>query len=129
MKSFPGLFRPTWIVGLTVIAGLTVMGCGKKEVDAADLERSIRAVVPATVSQSDPVKQVADQAVAATRDKNYEGGAVALEALRVSPSLNGDQLTAAQDAMAAYQKQLIDLADRGDANAKRALETMRTRSR
>ncbi len=129
MKSFPGLFRPTWIVGLTVIAGLTVMGCGKKEVDAADLERSIRAVVPATVSQSDPVKQVADQAVAAIRDKNYEGGAVALEALRVSPSLNGDQLTAAQDAMAAYQKQLIDLADRGDANAKRALETMRTRSR
>ncbi len=129
MKSFPGLFRPTWIVGLTVIAGLTVMGCGKKEVDAADLERSIRAVVPATVSQSDPVKQVADQAVAAIRDKNYEGGAIALEALRVSPSLNGDQLTAAQDAMAAYQKQLIDLADRGDANAKRALETMRTRSR
>lgn len=104
-------------------------GLWKKEVDAVDLERSIRAVVPATVSQSDPVKQVADQAVAAIRDKNYEGGAVALEALRVSPNLSGDQLTAAQDAMAAYQKQLIDLADRGDANAKRALETMRTRSR
>ncbi len=129
MKSFTALFQSPCIVRWIVIAGLTVVGCGKKEVDAVDLERSIRAVVPATVSQSDPVKQVADQAVAAIRDKNYEGGAVALEALRVSPNLSGDQLTAAQDAMAAYQKQLIDLADRGDANAKRALETMRTRSR
>ena len=108
---------------------LALTGCSKKQVDTSQLEKAFQSVPPSKAApnrsaQADPVKQMADQALTAIKANNYEAGAVALQALRSSPTLNPDQLTAVQDAMAAFQKQLVERADRGDANAKKALETI-----
>ncbi len=67
---------------------------------------------------------MADQALTAIKANNYEAGAVALQALRSSPTLNPDQLTAVQNARTDSQKELVDGAVRGDAIAKKALETI-----
>lgn len=120
-----------WFLLPAVAIALAAFGCGKKEVDTSELEKAFNSV-PASApgaGQADPVIQIADQALTAIKNNDYEGGAVALQTLRSSPTLNANQLTAVQDAMAAFQKQLVERAERGDPNAQRALEAMKTMRR
>jgi hypothetical protein len=117
---------------LALVACLS--GCGSKEMKTSEIEKAIQAIAPPPAAQagqalSDPVRQVMDHALAAVRTNDYVEGAVALQTLRSSPSLNADQLTAVQDAMATLQKQLAERADRGDPKAKQALDAIRTMRR
>ena len=117
---------------LVLALSFGIVGCGKSEVDTAALEKAFQAP-PASTSgpgqSPDQVQQVMQQALDAIKKNNYTDGAQVLQALRSHPSLNADQLTAVQDAMAALQQQLVRRADAGDARAKQALETLRTMRR
>ena len=120
------------LMRLALLTSLALAGCSKKGMNTAELEKafqSIPASAPNQAAAQDPVRQTVNEALTAIKKEDFVEGTVALQSLRSSPTLNPDQLTAVQDAMAALQKQLAERADRGDVKARQALEAIRTMRR
>lgn len=119
-----------------VLAG---SGCGKSGVDVSELEKAFQTAgttarqtkEPAEAAGVNPseLKSYVDSAVSAIQTNNYVGAVVLLQRLRSQRELNGDQLTAVQDTMAAVQQRLAAQADRGDAAAKKAMDDIRSMRR
>lgn len=76
-----------------------------------------------------PVKEVATKAAQAIRKDDLNEAVVMLQTLRRAKNLSPDQLTAAQDQMAALQADLANRAQGGDLKAKQALQLIQQSTR
>jgi hypothetical protein len=105
------------------VLGLTLCAC-KKAQPAAEMQTAFKAA-PGQPQQ----KQLADEAMAALNQKDYPKAVVNLQTLRSDPTLNGDQLTAVQDAMAQVQGELVRRMAAGDKQAEAAYRMLQAMPR
>jgi len=122
-----------WTKG--IIAGAAVaalVACGEKPATSGqDLEKVFadkKAAAAASPAQ-EHLQGMVNQAATALKNNDDIAAVAALQNLRQSPELSVDQYTTVQDLMAKAQKQLVDRAARGDAQAIAALEMMKMNPR
>ena len=117
----------------TIVATLVLVflqGCGKSdEVTSTAVPRnpleaaSQLQTVFATAAPA--VRQTADTASNAMRKHDYEKAAVALQAIRSGTNVTFEQGLAVHNSAVAMERQLINAADAGDENAKRAYKILK----
>lgn len=117
---------------LIVISIAAMAGCGQKTDDpaaptspkaaASELEQAF-AAAPAAV-RSD-----ADAAAAAMRTGEYEKAVASLQNVRSAPNVSMDQGLAIHKSVVSLERDLIQAAESGDANAKRAYELLKALKR
>ena len=71
------------------------------------------------------IKQTADTASNAMRKGDYERAVVALQAIRSGTNVTFEQGLAVHNSVVAMERQLINAADAGDENAKRAYKILK----
>src|SRR6266516_5750366 len=71
------------------------------------------------------IKQTADTASNAMRSGDYEKAAVALQIIRSGTNVTFEQGLAVHNSVVAVERQLINAADAGDQNAKRAYKILK----
>ena len=75
------------------------------------------------------VKALVEEALAAIKKKDYGASLLPLAALRSIPELSVEQTSAVQDLYGNVQVRLAELADKGDTNAQKALDSIRGAAR
>lgn len=113
---------------LAAVLGLA--GCGKPAGDAdlalPDTPAKAAEKVEEVFATAEPeARDMAGAASEAVRTGNYEKAVVALQSLKARPSPSMEQGLAVHGYMVNLEAQLIQAADAGDANAKRAFELLK----
>jgi len=106
-------------VSMAVLSGLLLAGCGRTPQSAA-------ARAAKTFQSASPEAKAAwGTAMAAIQTNGYVAASVALQQVMALPGLTPQQSQAAQAAGVALSDQMYDAANKGDANAKQAIEELR----
>ncbi len=113
--------RLKWLAGLA-LAGLVAVaasGCGKSaESAASDAGKLFASAPPET-------KATWEAAQTAVKANDYATALLALRRIRLHPGLTPEQVAAVDKTSLAVSDQMYEAANKGDANAKKAIETMR----
>ena len=118
------------VLALGLVAAGLGSGCGKKSADA-DLQlpttpAKAAAQVEEVFATAEPeARETASAASEAVRAGNYEKAVVALQSLKARQAPSLEQGLAVHGYMVNLEAQLIQAAEAGDANAKRAYELLK----
>jgi hypothetical protein len=106
---------------ITLLAAALLCGCseGSPKVTSADT-KAFAAAAP-------ELKQNWADARAAANTNDYASAILTLRSM-LAQNLSVEQVVAVQNAMRTYSVKLMTAADRGDASAQKALETLRSQS-
>ncbi len=107
------------LIGSAAAVALLVGGCSKDAASLGSSNTSLFASAPA------PVKANWDKATAAIATNGYATAIIALKALQAEPGLSADQLKAVNETVNAVSDQMYAAANKGDANAKQAIQSLR----
>jgi nicotinamide riboside kinase len=107
------------IVGIVALVGVAVTGCSK---DAKSIASS-----GTTAFQSAPpeTKAAWESALAAVKSDDYAAAILALQKLHGQAGLNPEQIQAVEKTATAVSDQMYAAANKGDPNAKKAIEDLR----
>ena len=124
--------RRSQIIATVIGAGALVFlqGCGKSdEATGAAVPRNPQEAasqLQTVFAKAAPdIKQTADTASNAMRSGDYEKAAVALQVIRSGTNVTFEQGLAVHNSVVAMERQLINAADAGDENAKRAYRLLK----
>jgi len=122
--------RIRWTPWLGALALAVAAGCGKKAAEAdlklPETPAQAAAQVEEVFATAEPeAKDMASAASEAVRAGNYEKAVVALQSLKARPAPSLQQGLAVHGYMVNLEAQLIQAAEAGDANAKRAYELLK----
>lgn len=104
-----------WFVSMMFVAVIAV-GCGRG-VSPSAANKAFDTAPPA-------VKATWEKALAAGKTNDYAMSITLLRSLRTEPSMTPKQLEALTDTTAAITEKMMDAANRGDADAKKAMEDL-----
>lgn len=107
------------LLGSAAAVALLLGGCSKNAASLGASNASLFASAPA------PVKASWDKATAAIATNGYATAIIALKALQEQPGLSAEQLKAVNDTVNAVSDQMYAAANKGDANAKQAIQSLR----
>jgi hypothetical protein len=102
-----------------VLLGLLLAGCGGSPQSVATRgAKAFQSAPPET-------KAAWDAAIAAIKTNGYTSASLALQQLMTQPGLTPQQTRAAQETGTALSDQMYEAANKGDANAKQAIDELR----
>lgn len=105
---------------------IALPGCGDKAgSDVSDLQQAFPKEKATTPEQKE-IHNLVETAAAAAQKGEFEKAAASLTVLRAEERLTPAQRAAVQDQMSNLQADLAARAEAGDANAKRALDAIRS---
>jgi hypothetical protein len=112
------------------VALVFLQGCGKSnEATGAAVPRSPQEAasqLQTVFAKAAPnIRQTADTASNAMRQGDYEQAVVALQVIRSSTNVSFEQGLAVHNSVVAMERQLINAAEAGDQNAKRAYKILK----
>ena len=112
------------------VALVFLQGCGKSdEASGAAVPRNPQEAasqLQTVFSKADPViKQTADSASNAMRKGDYERAVAALQVIRSGTNVTLEQGLAVHNSVVAMERKLVNAADAGDENAKRAYRLLK----
>lgn len=107
--------RCKWFVSMMFVAVIAV-GCGRG-VSPSAANKAFDTAPPA-------VKATWEKAMAASQTNNYTMSIALLRSLRTEPSLTPKQREALADTTSSITEKMMDAANRGDADAKKAMEDL-----
>ena len=112
------------------VALVFLQGCGKSdEATGAAVPRNPQEAasqLQTVFAKAAPdLKQTADTASSAMRKGDYEKAVVALQAIRSGTNVTFEQGLAVHNSVVAMERQLVNAADAGDENAKRAYRLLK----
>jgi len=112
------------------VALVFLQGCGKSdEATGAAVPRNPQEAasqLQTVFAQAAPdIKQTADTASNAMRKGDYEKAVVALQVIRRGTNVSFEQGLAVHNSVVAMERQLINAAEAGDQNAKRAYKILK----
>jgi hypothetical protein len=118
-----------WFLSLVLISLLaTLAGCGSKGAtsSAAELEKAFPAAPTAGIATpSGPIQTHVTAAATAIKDKHYEAAITELDSLRAQRGLTPDQYLTLNKISGEVMQKLVALAEKGDAQAKAALDRLK----
>lgn len=110
--------RYAWLFAFVLALNLVGFGCGKK--GGATIADG------AKVFDSNPAaKEVYQKAMATLGTNDFVGATLLLQSIRTMPNPTPEQTEALNAAMTAVSDKMYEGINKGDANAKKALEEMR----
>jgi hypothetical protein len=110
--------RYAWLFAFVLALSLAGFGCGKK--GGAVISGGSKAF------DSNPaVKEVYQKAMATLATNDYVGATLLLQSIQAMPNLAPEQTEALKAARAVVDSKMYEGVNKGDANAKKALEEMR----
>jgi hypothetical protein len=112
MKSYHHFFAA---IGLVALAGFLAIGCGK----------SVGSGAKAFDSANAEIKAVWDKGMTAATAKDYATALLAFQELRARTDLTPAQIKAVEQTATTVSDQMYEAANKGDAEATKAIETMR----
>jgi hypothetical protein len=112
------------------VALVFLQGCGKSDeaTDAAvprNPQEAASQLQTVFAKAAPDIKQTADTASNAMRKGDYEKAVVALEVIRSGTNVTFEQGLAVHNSVVAMERQLVNAADAGDENAKRAYKLLK----
>ena len=121
-------FHPLITLGLSLLVATALCGCEQKKAspkaDATELERAFNLPASATDGNEKSPAALAAKAVAAIRDQDWVKAVPVLTQLRTTKGLTPQQFEAVHNANGNAYVKLVELADKGDQNAKATLEAL-----
>ena len=105
-----------WFFGAFLLVSLIVVGCGRR-VSPSAANKAFETAPPA-------VKATWEKAVAASQTNNYTMSIALLRSLRTEPSLTPKQRDALAETTSSITERMMDAANQGDADAKKAMEDL-----
>jgi hypothetical protein len=107
------------IIGLTALMGVAVTGCSKSaNAIASSGTKAFESAPPET-------KAAWESAMAAVKSNDAATALLAFGKLRAQPGLTPEQIQAVDKTAAAVSEQMYAAANKGDPNAKKAIEDLR----
>jgi hypothetical protein len=116
----------TRILLVTALAALGLAGCGSESPSDTSALKEAFPKEKAVTPEAREIQTLAEKAAEAAAKGDMEQAVASLMVLQAEQNLNPVQRAAVQDQMSNVQTDLANRAEAGDANAKRALDAIRT---